>query len=95
MTLLNLRETDQGVIIAVKASPGSRKNEIRGVENGQLKVCVTVAAEKGKANKAIVELLAKQLKIAKSDVVIVSGETNQSKKILLRGMHTDSLKELY
>ena len=91
---LELRETDQGVIMSVKASAGSRKNEIRGVVDGQLKVCVTVVAEKGKANKAIVNFLAKQFKLSKSDVEIVAGQTSSSKKILCRGMSANQILEL-
>lgn len=91
---LALRETDQGVIMSVKASAGSRKNEIRGVVDGQLKVCVTVVAEKGQANKAIVSLLAKQFKLSKSDVVIVAGQTSSSKKILCRGISAKKIREL-
>lgn len=91
---LKLRETDEGVVMAVKASPGSRKNEIRGVIDGQLKVCVTVAAEKGKANKAIVSFLAKQLKLAKSDVEIVAGHSSSSKKLLCRGISAKQIRQM-
>jgi uncharacterized protein (TIGR00251 family) len=91
---LELRETDQGVIMAVKAAPGARKNEIRGVVDGQLKVCVTVVAEKGKANKAIIDFLAKQFKLSKSDLEIVAGHTSSSKKMLLRGRTAQQIREL-
>ena len=40
-----------------------------------LKVCVTQAAEKGKANKALVELLGKALSLRKSQIELLSGET--------------------
>mgnify|MGYP002637677477 FL=1 len=47
---------------------------------------VTQAPEKGKANKAIVEVLAKQLGLKKSQVSLLSGETSQRKKFLLSGV---------
>ncbi len=51
----------EGVVLLVRAQPGARENAIRGVQNGVLKVAVTQVAEKGKANKAIVELLCRSL----------------------------------
>ena len=42
-----------GTILPVRAQPGARRNEIRGEQDGMLKVSVTQVAEKGKANKLI------------------------------------------
>lgn len=47
--------------------------------NMHLKVYVTTVPEKGKANKAVIELLAKELKVPKSHISVVSGETSSSK----------------
>ena len=76
----------EGVVIAVRAQPGAKKNGITGEHDGALKVSVTQAPEKGKANKAIVEVLAKQLGLKKSQVSLLSGETSQRKKFLLSGV---------
>ncbi len=46
---LILKPTKQGVELSVKAPPGSRTNEIRGSNDGSLKIAVTAIAEKGKA----------------------------------------------
>jgi len=67
-----------GVVLPVRAQPGSRKNELRGEHEGMLKVCVTPAPEKGKANKAIAEFLAKTLGLKKSQIELISGETTNS-----------------
>ena len=58
----------EGTILPVRAHAGARKNEIRGVQNGMLKVSVTQAPERGKANKAIIALLAKHLGVKKSQL---------------------------
>ena len=73
-----------GAILLVRAQPGARRNEVRGVQDGALKVCVTQAPEKGKANKAIVEVLAKWLGVRKSQIELISGETASQKKFLVR-----------
>ena len=82
-----------GVVLAVRAQPGARRNELRGEQDGQLKVCVTQIAEKGKATKAVVELLCKLLKLRKSQIELLSGETSQQKRFLVREVTIDELRE--
>jgi uncharacterized protein YggU (UPF0235/DUF167 family) len=57
-----------------------------------LKVSVTQAPEKGKANKAIVALLSKQLRLRKSEIRIVAGETSSQKKVVLCGITPNELQ---
>jgi uncharacterized protein len=80
-----------GTVLPVRAQPGARRNEIRGVQAGMLKVCVTQSPEKGKANKAIVELLCKQLSLRKSQIELLSGETSHNKRFLVRGVSPTQL----
>jgi len=72
-----------GVLLTVKAQPGSKRNEVRGVQDGALKVCVTQIPEKGKANKAVREQIARTLGLRVSQVELTSGETSAQKKFLL------------
>ncbi len=88
-----LETTSDGVILPVKGAPGSKKNEIRDVTDGMLKVCCTQIPEKGKANKAILEVLAKLLKLKKSQISLVSGETDTRKKFLITGIDEAELRE--
>ena len=90
---ITCRQTDLGVEFAVKASPGSRKNEIRGVVDGALKISVTAVAEKGKANAAIIKLLAKELGVAKSQIELVSGATGSRKKFLVQRVPLNALEK--
>jgi uncharacterized protein (TIGR00251 family) len=91
--MIEIEQTLEGVVIQVKALPGSRKNEVRGEQNGALKVSVTQIPEKGKANKAIQEQLAQGLGLRKSQVQLISGETNSLKKFLITGVTRDELCE--
>jgi uncharacterized protein len=77
--------------LPVRAQPGARRNEIRGVQDGALKVCVTQSPEKGKANKALVELLSKKLGLKKSQIELVAGETSHQKRFLIRGVDAKDL----
>jgi uncharacterized protein len=82
--MLNLQSDPDGTILPVRAQPGSRRNEIRGEQDGMLKVCVTQSPEKGKANKAVIELLSKTLGLRKSQIELIAGETSHTKRFLLR-----------
>jgi uncharacterized protein len=75
--------TADGIVLPVQAFPGSRKNAVNGVRQGRLKVQVTQAPEKGKANEAIVEVLAHALGLKRRQISLVSGETNPLKKFLI------------
>ncbi len=91
--MIDLEQHEDGVVLPVKAHPGARRNEIRGVQNGMLRVSVTQAPEKGKANKAIVALLAKELSLRKSQIELISGETSAQKRFLLVKVSLAELRE--
>jgi uncharacterized protein len=91
LTMLNIEPHSDGVILPVRAQPGSRRNELRGEQDGALKVCVTQSPEKGKANKALIELLAKRLDLKKSQIELISGETSHQKRFLIQGITQSEL----
>jgi uncharacterized protein (TIGR00251 family) len=81
-----------GVILPVRAQPGSKMSELRGEQDGALKIAVTQIAEKGKANKAIVALMSKQLGLRKSQIELISGETSAQKRFLVRETSVEQLR---
>ena len=87
-----LETRPEGVVLLVKAQPGAGKNEVRAVQDGALKVCVTQIPEKGKANKAIIEVLAKALKLRKSQITLASGDLASQKKFLIEGINESELR---
>ena len=89
--MLTLEPHSDGTILAVRAQPGARRNEIRGVQDGMLKVCVTQSPEKGKANKALVEVLSKALGLKKSQIELIAGETSHHKRFLVHGIDAKEL----
>ncbi len=92
--MLELTQTPDGVILLVKAQPGARKNEVAGERNGRLIVKCTQAPEKGKANDAIIEILAKALDVRKSRISLVSGQTNSEKKFLIEDATIEDVERL-
>jgi uncharacterized protein (TIGR00251 family) len=83
---------DQGLVLAVRAQPGARRNGIQGEQAGALKVAVSVAPEQGKANRAILDVLRKELDLKRSQLELLSGETSRDKRILIRGISQQELE---
>ncbi|HET6175504.1 MAG TPA: DUF167 domain-containing protein [Candidatus Sulfotelmatobacter sp.] len=84
--LIPVRESADSVTFAVKVHPGANKNAITGELGDALKVSLTAAAEKGRANEACVEFFAKLLKVPRSSVTIASGQTTRNKVIRVAGV---------
>ncbi len=80
--------TAEGLSLRLRAQPGARRNQIGGLvetaEGPALRAMVTEAAEKGRANKAIVALLAKVLGVPKSALTIRRGEGARLKVLHIR-----------
>jgi uncharacterized protein len=89
--MVELTDHPEGVILPVKAQPKASKNAIRGEQNGMLKVAVTAAAEKGKANEALIEVLAGEFGLKRSQIELISGHTQPQKRFLIRGITREEL----
>jgi len=94
MEQLDLSQHGEGVVLPVRARPGARRSGVDGVHAGALKVSVTQAAEKGMANAAIIALLAKELRLAKSQFSLLSGQTSSQKRLLIQGVTVDQLSRI-
>ena len=82
--MIDLQPHPEGFVLPVRAQPGAGAIGLRGEHNGALKVAVTQVAEKGKANQAIIEALAKLLGLKRSQVELFSGATQKQKRFLIR-----------
>lgn len=84
--MIEITETDSGLSILLKVQPNSKKNALIGKYGKRLKVSVTSPQEKGKANKAVIKLIASVLGVKTSQISIMSGQTTREKKIHISGM---------
>ena len=84
-----LRQTKDGVILAIRAQPGAKKTAITGAygegPEAQLKVAVQAPPIEGRANEALIKFLASTFRIPKSSIEILSGDLGRTKVFLLRG----------
>ena len=76
--------------LKVKVVPGSSRNQIVGWLGDALKIKVTAPPEKGKANEAVVELLANRLSISTDEITIESGHSSPSKVLAITGMDDEA-----
>lgn len=75
-------------IIAIRVTPRSSRPGIGGWRAGadgreELEVRVSAAPTDGEANAAVIKLLSKELKLPKSSIEIISGETGRHKRVAL------------
>ena len=71
--------------IEIQVQPKASRNRIV-TQDGKVKVYVTAAPERGRANKAVVEALARNLEIPKRAVSIISGERSRTKLLAIEGL---------
>ena len=67
--------------IEVKVIPGAKINQMQVGFDGNIKIWVTQIAEDGKANRKVIEMLAKHFKTSKSNVTIIRGQKERRKLI--------------
>lgn len=72
---------DNGINLQIKLTPKAAANRIVVAEDGSLKVYVTVPPEDGKANAALIALLAKHFKVPKSAFTLIQGQTSRNKVV--------------
>lgn len=82
--MMRLEETSEGTVLEVRAQPGAKRNAITGCHDGALKITVTAPPDKGKANEAIVKMLADLFQLPKSGILLKAGAASRSKRFLLR-----------
>lgn len=90
--MLQIEPRADGILLPVQAKPKAGRNALAGVHAGRLKVAVTAAPEKGKANAAVLDVLAAALGLKRSQLSLIAGETDPRKTVLVTGVTADDLR---
>ena len=69
--------------LKLKVVPRASRNAIVGWIGDRLKVAVTAPPEKGRANAAVVKLLARELGVRQGNLRITTGETSSAKTVVI------------
>ena len=78
--------------LTLRVSPGAARSAVVGRHGAGWKVRVAAAPEGGKANDAVVRLLADAVCVPAKDVAIVSGHASRDKIVALEGVDTDEIE---
>ncbi len=92
--MLSIKQTAEGVTFTVRVLPRSSRNEFAGEQEGALKVKLTAPPVEGAANKMLVKFISGALKVPKSAVSIVTGETGRTKTISVSGVSAADIESL-
>ena len=84
------RASAAGISMALRVTPRGGRDDIDGIETlsdgrNVLKVRVRATADRGEANRAVTDLLAKSLRVSKARVRLLSGATSRLKQIAIDG----------
>ena len=77
--------------LQLRVSPGAARSAVVGRHGARWKVRVAAPPEDGKANAAVVRLLADALHVSARDVEIVSGHASRDKSVTLQGIDEDEI----
>ena len=77
--------------LRIRVSPGARKTELVGRQGEAWKVRVAAPPERGRANDAVLKLLAERLRVPAAELSVVAGRSARDKIIELRGLAADEV----
>ncbi len=88
---VDITQTADGAEFGVKVVPGASRSRVAGVWQSSLKVTVSAPPDAGRANDAVVALLATTLGCKKRDVAIVHGRSKPHKRIRVQQLSAAEL----
>lgn len=86
-----LKETENGIILNIKLTPNSSKNEILGYTDEYVKIKISAPPNENKANKKLISYISDWLNIAKSNISLISGDKARLKKVLIKNIIREDL----
>ena len=78
--------------LKVRVTPGARETGITGWQDETLRLKVREPAEKGRANEAVVRLLAKALALPQSSITLKRGATSREKLFNVDGLDDPEIR---
>ncbi|MGB9586937.1 MAG: DUF167 domain-containing protein [Armatimonadota bacterium] len=79
-------------LLKIRVNPRSSRNQVTGWRDDVLQIKLTAPPIEGAANKAVLEFLAEQLDIKKSQIALVSGTTSREKIVEITGLSDGEIR---
>jgi hypothetical protein len=90
-----LQDSPEGTVLTLHIQPGAARTELAGMHGDAWKVRVAAPPVEGAANEALRSFLAKRFGIAKRAVVLVAGAQSRHKRVLLKGVSSRRVREVF
>ena len=84
---------DGTIVVRVHVQPGAGRTAIQGRYGDSLKVSVAAPPQGGRANDAVVKLLAETFGVKADALKVIVGETSRSKQVQLKGLDEDGVRD--
>jgi hypothetical protein len=79
------QDVSDGCTLSVRVHPGARKNGITGTHAGAVKIALTTPPTDGRANEALIGLLAELLRLPRARITLLTGATSRTKLLRITG----------
>ncbi|MBU0681280.1 MAG: YggU family protein [Proteobacteria bacterium] len=77
---------DGDTVLALYIQPKASQNRFCGLHGEEMKLAITAPPVEGKANKAVQAFVAKFFGVAKSAVILDSGQQSRHKRLVIKGI---------
>lgn len=84
--------SDGTVVLRLHVQPGARRSAVVGRHGDAVKVAVAAPPDRGRANEAVLELMAATLGVGRSAVELVAGTTSRSKRVAVVGVGPEAVR---
>ena len=76
---------DDTLVLRVRIQPRASRDQVAGIHDQRLKISITAPPVDGAANQHLLGLLAREFRVPKSAVELLSGETGREKRLAVHG----------
>lgn len=83
------------VLLKVRVQPRASRNAIETDASGNIRIRVTAPPEDNAANEAVVQLVAKALRLARNRVAIEQGTRSRDKVLRIQGVTAETVEQLF
>jgi uncharacterized protein (TIGR00251 family) len=86
-------EKNTGTEISVRVVPRASRTAVAETLGNALKIRLQAPPVDGKANRALIKFLAKQLGTSQRNITLLSGDTSRNKRLFIQGVNAKAVTE--
>jgi len=94
MSAFPIEEREGAILFDILVAPRASRSKVGPLVGERLRVAVSAPPVEGKANAAVIEVLAEALGVKRHEVTIASGERGKRKRVRVAGIGPEVLRRL-